>query len=183
MDITHCIFMQRWNAVRLRADNLEARRQAPAGTLSARAARRQQRAVQLTYDGVENTVLCCGGKVGVRKIGELFLFSNFLQKLILFFLNLNLSFLLNSSVMATTSPVVKVAVVQAASVAFDVVGSIAKLARLAKEARAAGARLVLFPEAFVSCYPRGASFGAVVGSRSPEGTCCLGNIISKYFIY
>jgi len=29
--------------------------------------------------------------------------------------------------------------------------------------------LTLFPEAFVSGYPRGSSFGAVVGSRTPEG--------------
>jgi predicted amidohydrolase len=28
---------------------------------------------------------------------------------------------------------------------------------------------VLFPEAFVSCYPRGLTFGATVGSRTPEG--------------
>jgi nitrilase len=29
--------------------------------------------------------------------------------------------------------------------------------------------LVLFPEAFIPAYPRGLSFGAVVGNRSPEG--------------
>jgi len=34
---------------------------------------------------------------------------------------------------------------------------------------AAGAGLVLFPEAFVSAYPRGLSFGAVVGSRTEAG--------------
>ena len=32
-----------------------------------------------------------------------------------------------------------------------------------------GAELVVFPEAFVSGYPKGADFGAVVGSRSAEG--------------
>ncbi len=37
------------------------------------------------------------------------------------------------------------------------------------EAAAEGAELVVFPEAFVSAYPRGLDFGAVVGSRSREG--------------
>ncbi len=32
-----------------------------------------------------------------------------------------------------------------------------------------GAQLVLFPEAFVSAYPRGLDFGAVVGARTEEG--------------
>jgi len=32
-----------------------------------------------------------------------------------------------------------------------------------------GAELVAFPEAFLSGYPKGADFGAVVGSRSSEG--------------
>jgi len=38
-----------------------------------------------------------------------------------------------------------------------------------REAAARGAKLVLFPEAFVSAYPRGLDFGAVVGSRTEEG--------------
>jgi nitrilase len=40
---------------------------------------------------------------------------------------------------------------------------------LIHEAAAQGAKLVLFPEAFIPAYPRGLSFGAVVGNRSPEG--------------
>jgi nitrilase len=40
---------------------------------------------------------------------------------------------------------------------------------LIKEAAAEGAQLVLFPEAFIPAYPRGLSFGTVVGSRSPQG--------------
>ena len=32
----------------------------------------------------------------------------------------------------------------------------------------------MFPEAFVSAYPRGLDFGAVVGSRTPEGRACSG---------
>src|SRR6266404_4986306 len=63
----------------------------------------------------------------------------------------------------------KVAVVQAASVAFDLEKTLEKLRRLAREAASQGAKLVLFPEAFVSAYPRGLDFGAVVGSRSDKG--------------
>jgi len=40
---------------------------------------------------------------------------------------------------------------------------------LAAEAAAGGAGLVLFPEAFISGYPRGISFGTVIGNRTPEG--------------
>ncbi len=64
---------------------------------------------------------------------------------------------------------VKVAVVQAASVLFDREASTEKTCRLIREASAQGARLILFPEAFIPVYPRGLSFGMVVGSRTPEG--------------
>jgi nitrilase len=63
----------------------------------------------------------------------------------------------------------KVAVVQAAPVAFDRERTLEKVGSLAREAAGKGARLVLFPEAFVSAYPRGLDFGAVVGSRTDEG--------------
>lgn len=63
----------------------------------------------------------------------------------------------------------RAAVVQAASVLFDRQASLEKALRLTAEAAAQGARLVLFPEAFIPCYPRGLSFGAVVGSRSAQG--------------
>src|SRR5215470_10327133 len=63
----------------------------------------------------------------------------------------------------------RVAVVQAAPIAFDRERTIDKLHRLTGEAAQQGARLVLFPEAFVSAYPRGLDFGAVVGSRTDEG--------------
>lgn len=68
-----------------------------------------------------------------------------------------------------TPPIVKVAVVQAASVLFDGNASVAKACRLTREAAAQGAQVVLFPEAFVPAYPRGFSFGMVVGSRHPDG--------------
>ncbi len=64
---------------------------------------------------------------------------------------------------------VKVAVVQAASILFDKEATIQKACRLISEASAKGSKIVLFPEAFVSVYPRGLSFGMKVGSRTPEG--------------
>ena len=66
-------------------------------------------------------------------------------------------------------PTVKVAVIQAAPVLFDREASVDKASQLIHEAAAQGAQLVLFPEAFIPAYPRGLSFGAVVGSRSPQG--------------
>jgi nitrilase len=64
---------------------------------------------------------------------------------------------------------VRVAVVQAAPVAFDRERTIAKVRDLAADAAHDKAQLVLFPEAFVSAYPKGLDFGARVGTRSPEG--------------
>ena len=63
----------------------------------------------------------------------------------------------------------KVAVVQASPVVFDRERTLEKLCSLAGEAARKGARLVLFPEAFVSAYPRGLDFGAVVGNRTDAG--------------
>jgi nitrilase len=63
----------------------------------------------------------------------------------------------------------KVAVVQAAPIAFDLERTIEKLAGLTEQAAAKGAQLALFPEAFVGGYPRGLGFGATVGDRTPEG--------------
>lgn len=64
---------------------------------------------------------------------------------------------------------VRAAVVQAASVAFDRERTLEKAAGLVAEAAGRGAQLVVFPEAFVSGYPRGITFGTVVGSRTAEG--------------
>ncbi|HEY1730827.1 MAG TPA: nitrilase-related carbon-nitrogen hydrolase [Terriglobales bacterium] len=63
----------------------------------------------------------------------------------------------------------KVAVVQASSVIFDLQRSLDKAQTLAADAAAQGAKLVVFPEAFLSGYPRGLDFGAAVGSRSEQG--------------
>ena len=62
-----------------------------------------------------------------------------------------------------------VAVVQAAPVIFDRDRTIDKVRALATDAASQGAQLVLFPEAFVSAYPRGLNFGAVIGARSEQG--------------
>jgi predicted amidohydrolase len=70
--------------------------------------------------------------------------------------------------MSAPTPV-RAAVVQAASVGFDRDRTLAKAEALTREAAGRGARLVVFPEAFVGGYPRGSSFGAVVGSRTEEG--------------
>lgn len=56
---------------------------------------------------------------------------------------------------------ISVAVIQSAPVLFDLQGTLSKVAELMQKAR--GAELMLFPEAFVSVYPRGLSFGTVVG--------------------
>ncbi len=65
--------------------------------------------------------------------------------------------------------IVSATVVQAAPVAFDLERTLDRVVALAAEASAGGAQLVVFPEAFVSGYPKGADFGAVVGRRSTTG--------------
>jgi nitrilase len=71
--------------------------------------------------------------------------------------------------MAEPLPAVTVAVVQAAPILFDREATLEKVRSLTLEATAGGAQLVLFPEAFVPAYPRGLSFGVVVGQRRPVG--------------
>lgn len=63
----------------------------------------------------------------------------------------------------------RAAVVQAAPVVFDVRRTLDKLRALTADAARLGAQLVLFPEGFVSAYPKGLGFGARMGMRSPEG--------------
>ena len=64
---------------------------------------------------------------------------------------------------------VKVAVIQAAPVIMDKKATIAKTLDLMKKAAGKGAKIILFPEAFIPAYPRGLSFGTVIGSRDPRG--------------
>ena len=66
--------------------------------------------------------------------------------------------------------VVRAAVVlQAASIGFDREGTLSRLEALVAEAGAGGAQLAVFPEAFISAYPKGTDFGTVVGQRTREG--------------
>lgn len=67
------------------------------------------------------------------------------------------------------SNALNVALVQACPVLFDREKSLEKVAQWTAQAAQTGARLVLFPEAFIPCYPRGLGFGTVVGSRTPGG--------------
>ena len=55
---------------------------------------------------------------------------------------------------------IRVAVVQAGAVVFDADATLKKLHRLALDAGRQGAKLAVFPEAFVSAYPKGLDFGA-----------------------
>jgi nitrilase len=66
-------------------------------------------------------------------------------------------------------PKVRVAVVQAGSVPFDTEACIDKAVRLVADAAASGAKVILFPEAFVPGYPKGLNYGLVVGARDPAG--------------
>lgn len=61
------------------------------------------------------------------------------------------------------------AVVQAAPVPFDRERTLEKLRDLAADAARRGAKLAVFPEAFVSAYPKGLDFGARLGMRTREG--------------
>ena len=64
---------------------------------------------------------------------------------------------------------VRVAVIQAGSVAFDTDATLARVERLVADAASAGAVLAVLPEALIGGYPKGADFGATVGRRTPEG--------------
>ena len=63
---------------------------------------------------------------------------------------------------------VPVAVAQV-SPASDTASALDAVAGRSAEAAAAGAKLILFPEAFIGGYPRGSDFGAVVGARTDAG--------------
>src|SRR5437762_758860 len=61
------------------------------------------------------------------------------------------------------------AVVQSSPVVFEPKATVAKVRDLTADAARQGATLVVFPEAFVSSYPKGLDFGARVGLRTPQG--------------
>ncbi len=61
------------------------------------------------------------------------------------------------------------AVVQASPILFDRHKTLEKIGDLTRDATKQKANLILFPEVFIPGYPRGLSFGTIVGSRSVEG--------------
>jgi len=63
----------------------------------------------------------------------------------------------------------RAAVVQDSPVLFNLKLTIDKVETITKEASTNGASLVVFPEAFISAYPKGLIFGAKIGSRSLKG--------------
>ena len=63
----------------------------------------------------------------------------------------------------------KAAVIQAASIPTDSMACAQKAASLIRQAAEQGARVQVFPEAFLGGYPKGNSFGAPIGMRKPEG--------------
>ncbi len=63
----------------------------------------------------------------------------------------------------------KVVLVQTSPVFFHLEKSMEVVARQMEAAREFSPDLIVFPEAFLPGYPRGLSFGTVVGSRSEEG--------------
>lgn len=64
---------------------------------------------------------------------------------------------------------VRASVVQAAPVPFDTEGTLERVREITADAARDKAQLVLFPEAFVSAYPRGLNFHTYIGKRKFEG--------------
>ena len=62
-----------------------------------------------------------------------------------------------------------VAAVQAGSKLFDTLATLDLFEQKLQAAKALGAALIVFPEAFIGGYPKGIDFGVRVGMRSPEG--------------
>lgn len=63
----------------------------------------------------------------------------------------------------------KVAVVQTSPVIGDTAATIAKADKLIREAGVNGAKVAVFPEAFIGGYPKGQTFDTVVGARTDLG--------------
>lgn len=70
---------------------------------------------------------------------------------------------------STTNTNVRVAVVQAASVPFDTGACVQKASALVGDAASTGAKVIVFPEAFITGYPKGLNYGLVVGARDEAG--------------
>lgn len=66
-------------------------------------------------------------------------------------------------------PTHRVAVVQTGSSLFETPRTLDRMAALCEQAKAEGAELIVFPEAYIGGYPKGLDFGTRVGGRSPAG--------------
>lgn len=64
---------------------------------------------------------------------------------------------------------VQVSLVQVSPIFFDKKASFDKAIGIIEKCGEDGSQIVVFPESFIPGYPRGFNFGAVIGSRSPEG--------------
>ena len=71
--------------------------------------------------------------------------------------------------MTDKTKTVRAAVVQAGAVPFDSDACVDKAVGLIEEAAASGAKVIVFPEAFITGYPKGLNYGLVVGARDPAG--------------
>lgn len=71
--------------------------------------------------------------------------------------------------MAPQNKDVRVAVIQSASIIMERAATLKKAINLIKEVGKQGAKIVVFPEAYIPAYPRGLSFGTVIGSRNEDG--------------
>lgn len=71
--------------------------------------------------------------------------------------------------MKETNKTIKVAVAQVSPVILDKEKTVEKAITIIKKAGQKGANLVVFPESFIPAYPRGFSYGFIVGSRTMEG--------------
>lgn len=64
---------------------------------------------------------------------------------------------------------VKVGVVQATPALFDIEKTIEIVISWIEKGAEAGCELLLFPESFIPCYPRGLTFEAIIGRRTDKG--------------
>ena len=64
---------------------------------------------------------------------------------------------------------VKVGVIQATPALFDIGGTIEIICKWIEIGAQNGCELLLFPESFIPCYPRGLSFDAIIGKRTDRG--------------
>src|SRR5450830_1575825 len=61
------------------------------------------------------------------------------------------------------------AVIQTSTVLLNTPATVERALELIKEAAAQGAQVVVFPEAFIGGYPKGADFHIYLGGRTPQG--------------